>query len=119
MRKIILCFILTLASFSLVQAQRINIVNTTWVVRERFIEKGEKWQTIGNITFLKNGRLKGVSWDGEGSWWKLVGNRLTYSTRDGDEAWTVTIKGNTASGNGHGEAAAAPVPVSVRLKKVQ
>ncbi len=90
-------FVLVPASFA--QAQKVNLVGTTWTVFER-IEKNESWTKYRTVTFLKGGKLK-IDDNACGGTWTLKGNKVSFELDCADRAeMEATIKGNTANGGG-------------------
>jgi hypothetical protein len=114
MKKLLLCLAFVILFVNFAQAQKTNLVNTTWKVYYK--ESGDKnWTSGGKLTFLRNGKIKDDDCY-HPSHWKLVGSKLSYGNGCGDQMmFSVTIKGNQA--NGRGTVTWRELPIIVRLTK--
>jgi hypothetical protein len=97
--KITVCSVAVLIFANFAQAQKVNLVGTTWTVFTR-IEKNERWTKYGTVTFLKGGKLK-VDDNACGGNWTLKGNKVSFQLDCSDRAeMEAAIKGNSATGGG-------------------
>jgi hypothetical protein len=102
MKKIlttIFCMMFVFMLVSFAQAQKVNLVGTTWTVFTR-IEKNESWIKYGTVIFLKGGKLK-FDDNACGGSWTLKGNKVSFELDCADRSeMGATIIGNTANGGG-------------------
>lgn len=123
MKKILICLSLLFVFTSFSQAQKINLVGTTWILKYTIGKANSKdYQEYAKITFLKGGKADvKFSNSNEVAKWLLKGNNLVVNkTDDNANVRYLEIKISGTTGTGTAELGmTTTVSYWVRLVKIK